>query len=375
MKILYTASVLSHICQFHLPVMEQLQKEGHIIHVAARDNLAEKNGLQLKYADKYYEIQFQRSPKDKRNIVAYKELKKLLNTEKYDAVICNTPVCGVLTRLAAKESRKHGTKVVYIAHGFHFYKGAPKKYWLFYPLEKIMGNQYTDLVITINQEDYARAKAKFSCNVEHINGVGVRPDRYKPANEIERHEMRVREGLSDEDFVIVCAKELMFDNNQKTLLKAANRVSGTIPNLKVLLAGNGPDEMMLKNLVKELHLDDIVSFLGYRTDLEKVVPGADLVVSCSYREGMPFNIIEAMLSARPIVASHNRGHDELIDDGKTGFLFDMLDDETLASKIIEIYKNPRMAKEFGMNAYTKVQAYTSDSVMKQMDKIIKELEK
>lgn len=375
MKILYTASVLSHICQFHLPVMEQLQKEGHEIHVAARDNLSEKNGLHLKYADNYFNIQFQRSPKDKRNIIAYKELKQLLHAEKYDVVICNTPVVGILTRFAAKDSRKQGTKVVYIAHGFHFYKGAPKKYWLFYPLEKWMGNHYSDLVIAINEEDYKRAKENFSCKVEHINGVGVRSDRYKPATDVERHEMRVREGLSDEDFVIVCAKELMFDNNQKTLLKAAKRVRGAIQNLKILLAGNGPDEMMLKNLVKEFQIEDIVSFLGYRADLEKVVPAADLVVSCSYREGMPFNIIEAMLCARPIIASHNRGHNELIDDGETGYLFDMLDDEALAFKILEIFKNPQMAKEFGAKAYEKVQKYTSDSVMKQMDKIIKELER
>lgn len=375
MKILYTASVLSHICQFHLPVMEQLQKEGHEIHVAARDNLSEKNGLQLKYADNYFNIQFQRSPKDKRNITAYKELKQLLHAQKYDVVICNTPVVGILTRLAAKHSRKQGTKVVYIAHGFHFYKGAPKKYWLFYPLEKWMGNHYTDLVITINEEDYNRAKEKFSCKVEHINGVGVRSDRYKPATDVERHKMRVQEGLSDEDFVIVCAKELMFDNNQKTLLKAAKRVRGEIQNLKILLAGNGPDEMMLKNLVKELQIEDIVSFLGYRTDLDKIVPAADLVVSCSYREGMPFNIIEAMLCARPIIASHNRGHNELIDNDETGYLFDMLDDEALAFKILEIFKNPQMAKEFGAKAYNKVQKYTSDSVMKQMDKIIKELER
>ena len=375
MKILYTASVLSHICQFHLPVMEQLQKEGHEIHVAARDNLSEKNGLQLKYADNYFNIQFQRSPKDKRNITAYKELKQLLHAQKYDVVICNTPVVGILTRLAAKHSRKQGTKVVYIAHGFHFYKGAPKKYWLFYPLEKWMGNHYTDLVITINEEDYNRAKEKFSCKVEHINGVGVRSDRYKPATDVERHKMRVQEGLSDEDFVIVCAKELMFDNNQKTLLKAAKRVRGEIQNLKILLAGNGPDEMMLKNLVKELQIEDIVSFLGYRTDLDKIVPAADLVVSCSYREGMPFNIIEAMLCARPIIASHTRGHNELIDNDETGYLFDMLDDEALAFKILEIFKNPQMAKEFGAKAYNKVQKYTSDSVMKQMDKIIKELER
>lgn len=375
MKILYTASVLSHICQFHLPVMEHLQRQGHVVHVAARDNLAEKNGLQLKYTDEYHNIPFQRSPKDERNLGAYRELKALLDREHYDVVLCNTPVVGVLTRLAAGKARKQGTKVIYMAHGFHFYTGAPKKYWLIYPLEKWLANHKTDMVITINQEDYQRAKEKFRCRVEHIFGVGVRADRYRPATAEERHAMRIRENLKDEDFVIICAKELMYDNNQKTLLKAAAKVRERIPELKVLLAGNGPDEKKLKDLTSELGLDDIVSFLGYRTDLEKVVPGVDLVVSCSYREGMPFNIIEAMLSARPVVASHNRGHNELITDGETGYLFDMLDFDMLAEKIAAIYQDHSMADAFGKQAYAKIQSYTSEAVLQQMDRIMESMEK
>ncbi len=373
MKVLYTASVLSHICQFHLPVMEMLQEEGHIVHVASRDNLAEKNGLQLKYTDKYWDIPIQRSPKDKRNIEAYKQLKDILNREHYDVVICNTPVASVLTRIAAREARKKGTKVVYMAHGFHFYTGAPKKYWLIYPIEKYFANKDTDLLITINKEDYRRAKNKFRCQVAHIYGVGVRSERYHPATVEEQNSMRVKEGLSEKDFVIICSKELMFDNNQKTLLKAIAIIKEQVPNLKVLLAGNGPDDKMLKDLTNELGLNDIVRFLGYRTDLERVVPMADLVVSCSYREGMPLNIIEAMLCARPIIASHNRGHNELIEEGVTGYLFDMLNEKMLADYIVKIVCNPKQAGEFGEKAYKKVQKYTSNEVVKQMKKIIDKL--
>ena len=375
MKILYTASVLSHICQFHLPVMEILQKEGHIIHVAANNNLAVKNGLQLHYCDRFINMPFQRSPKSKKNLKAYKELRKLLLEENYDVVICNTPVVGVLTRLAAKETRKKGTTVVYIAHGFHFYKGAPQKYWALYPIEKLLADFYTDLVITINQEDYKRAKKDFKCNVEHINGVGVRTERYHPVSCEEQKLLRKNEGLSKDDFVILCTKELMFDNNQKTLLKAVARLSNRIDNIKLLLAGNGPDEDMLKNMSEELGLSDIVRFLGYRTDLEKVVPAVNLVVSCSYREGMPLNIIEAMLCKRPIIASHNRGHDELIENGKSGYLFDMLDDSKLSELIFDIWYNPIKAADLGNQAYNTAQKYTANTVVAQMEKIINEIER
>lgn len=373
MKILYTASVLSHICQFHLPVMEALKNEGYEIHVAARDNTAEKNGLKLQFADKYFNINFQRSPKSLKNIDAYRQLKQVLQEEKYDIVICNTPMVGILTRLAANKSRKHGTKVVYIAHGFHFYTGAPKKYWMIYPIEKFFAEKYTDLLITINKEDYERAKEKFNCATEHIYGVGVRTNRYHPATIEEQRTMRNAQNLSEEDFVVICSKELMFDNNQKTLLKAAAKIKDKIPNLKVLIAGNGPDDKMLKDLTLELGLNEIVRFLGYRTDLERIVPSADVVVSCSYREGMPLNIIEAMLCARPIVASRNRGHNELIDDNSSGLLFDMLDSDALAEKVMKIYQDKALALQMGENAYKKVQNYTADSVVNQMTKIVSEL--
>lgn len=375
MKILYTASVLSHICQFHLPVMEKLQKEGHIVHVAANDNLAVKNGLKLQYTDKFFNFPFQRSPKDKQNIEAYKMLKKLLQEQRYDVIICNTPVVGVLTRLAAKAVRKQGTRVIYIAHGFHFYTGAPLKYWLFYPLEKYLADLQTDLLITINQEDFDRARKRFKCPIEHIYGVGVRSDRYHPVSIEEQQAMRVRENLPEDSFVILCTKELMFDNNQKTILHAIAKVKDVIPNLIMLFAGNGPDESMLKNLTNELGLTDTVRFLGYRTDLEQVVPTVDLVISCSWREGMPLNIIEAMLCAKPIIASHNRGHDELIEDGKTGYLVDKFDVDGLANRIIEINQDKDMAEAFGKRAYEKAQKYTANSVIEQMMSIFERLER
>ena len=223
MKILYTATVLSHICQFHLPHMRMLQEHGWKVHVAARDNLAVKNGLQLKYCDKFIEIPFSRSPKSTDNLRAYRQLKKLLTEERYDIILCNTPMGGIVTRLAAKKARKQGTKVVYMAHGFHFFKGAPKKAWMiFYPIEKYMA-KYCDLLITINEEDYALAKEKFSkrTKVAHIHGVGVDETRFHPATPEEQLAMREAEGLTAEDFVILCTGELNENKNQKTLVSAA----------------------------------------------------------------------------------------------------------------------------------------------------------
>lgn len=366
MKILYTATVLSHICQFHLPYMEELQEHGHIVHVAAHDNLSEKNGLVLKNADKFIEIPFQRSPFDRRNLEAYRQLKQLINNENYDLIICNTPVGGILTRLAARKARKKGCRVIYMAHGFHFYQGASKKNWLlFYPIEKAMA-KLCDVLITITEEDYLLAKKKFRTKVVHIHGVGVSTERYHPTDETIYHEMWQSERLSDEDFVLLCTGELNKNKDQVTLIHAVAKIKEKVPNLKVLLAGNGPMEQELKTMVSSLGLEEYIRFLGYRTDLEKVVPAVDIVVSCSHREGMPLNIIEALLCGKPVLAAANRGSKELIHDGQNGYLFTAGDAASLGQYILELYHNLELCQTMGQYGMEKAKKYTVEAVKNEL---------
>ena len=370
MKILYTATVLSHICQFHLPYLEMLQERGIEVHVAARNNLAEKNGLQLRHCDQYFDLPFQRSPKDLRNIQAGRQLKALLNKEHYDMILCNTPMGGIVTRLVARASRKQGTKVIYMAHGFHFYQGASRKNWMvFYPIEKMMA-KFCDQVITITNEDYAFAKKKFPCHVSHIHGVGVRTERYHPVSVEETVAMRRKESVSESDFAILCTGELNKNKDQKTLIAAAALLQGKIPNLKILLAGNGPMEEELRAQIATERLENTVKMLGYRTDLETVVPAMNLIVSCSHREGLPLNILEAMLCNKAVVATVNRGHKELVEDGKTGYLLQPGDAEMMAHRIYELYSNPALADTMGKAGFNKAQAYTVDAVRGELTKAL-----
>ena len=366
MKILYVATVLSHICQFHLPYLRMLKEQGHEIHVAAHDNLAMKNGLQLRYADRHIEIPFERSPFDRRNIKAYRRLKELIDRENYDLIVCNTPVGGVLTRLAAKKAKKRGTKVVYIAHGFHFFKGAPVKNWLlYYPLEKHL-SRLCDVVVTINEEDYQLAKRCFPGRVEHIHGIGVDGDRFHPMSEEEQLALRRAEGLSEKDYVVLCTGELNENKNQKTLIAAAALLKDKIPNLAVLLAGNGPKEQELRMQIRKLGLEESVRLLGYRTDLEHIVPAVDLVVSCSRREGLPLNIVEAMLCKKPVVASVNRGHRELVKDGTNGFLLSPESEEEYAEHIFLLSQNNKIAQSFGDSGFKIAQKYTFEFVQTEL---------
>lgn len=367
-KVLLVATVQSHICQFHKPLVKVLHEQGAEVHVAAKDNLAEKNGLKLDFAEKVFDVPFSRSPKSIDNLKAFKALKKIIEEEQYDLIQCNTPMGGIITRLAAQKARKKGTKVVYMAHGFHFYKGASKKAWmLFYPIEKHFAPK-CDTLITITKEDYALASEKFKTNVVHMHGVGVSQERYHVVDADTWQEMRVKEGLASDDFVILCTGELNKNKNQKTLLQAAAQLKDKIPNLKILLAGNGPLQAELEKQVEESGLKGIVCFLGYRTDLEKVVPVTDLIVSCSYREGLPLNIIEAMLCKKPIVASVNRGHKELIKDGENGYLFTPNDWQTLAEKALAVYHDERR-EQMGEKSYVIAQEYTVSSIEKEIREI------
>lgn len=339
MKVLLTATVQSHICQFHKPLAEVLHEHGCEVHVAARNNLAEKNGLALDFVEKIYDVPFSRSPKSFDNLKAYFQLKKIIEEGQYDIVHCNTPMGGIVTRLAARKARKKGTKVYYTAHGFHFYKGAPKKNWIvFYPVEKFF-SRITDKVITITSEDYQLARRKFHCQIERIHGVGVDETRYFPVNEEKKWEIRKQMGFSKEQKLILCIGELLTNKNQIMAIKMMQSIVKKYPTAQLLLAGNGPEKEYLEQVIKDCGLREHVKMLGYVTNLQDYQHIVDVAISCSRREGLPLNIVEAMLSGTPVVASINRGHRELIRNKENGYLIEVGDYESMAKRVTELLSN------------------------------------
>lgn len=368
-KVLLTATVQSHICQFHKPLAEVLHKHGCQVHVAAKDNLAEKNGLTLDFADKVYNIPFSRSPKSPDNLTAYKQLKKIIDEENYDIIHCNTPMGGIVTRLAAKKARKNGTKVYYTAHGFHFYKGASKKNWLvFYPIEKHFA-KYTDKLITINREDFKLAQEKFKTDVRYIHGVGVDEKRYYPVGEEEKQKIRSEFGFTPTQKILLCVGELLPNKSQKTAVRVVKMLKNDFPDCVLLLAGNGPERENLKNEIKECGVEENVKMLGYCTCLEKYQRIADLSVSCSRREGLPLNIVEAMLTENPVVASFNRGHCELIEDGKSGYIVPFDDASAMYKSALDILSNADKSRNMGKYGREIALNYGFESVKDELESI------
>lgn len=367
MKVLLTATVQSHICQFHKPLVEILHKHGCEVHVAARDNLAEKNGLRLDFVEKVYNVPFARSPKSTDNIKAYKQLKAIIAEGEYDIVHCNTPMGGIITRLAAIKARRKGTKVIYTAHGFHFYIGAPKKNWLvFYPIEKIF-SRLTDVLITITYEDYNLAKGKFYCSVEHIHGVGVDENRYHPVSIEEQLELRQELGFKPKQKILLCIGELLPNKNQKMAINMMQDVVKKFPDSVLLLAGNGSEKEYLEAEIVARSLQRNVQMLGYCTCLEKYQRITDVLVACSHREGLPLNLVEAMLTGNPVVASVNRGHKELIQNGRNGYLVDSTED--MSQRVIELLSDSKKRNEIAQAARIVAKDYGFANVKKELEKI------
>lgn len=310
-KVLFVATVTKHINAFHIPYLELFKENGYEVHVASRGN--EK----IKYCDKHYELPFERFPLKKNNIKTYKELKKIINENNYEIIHCHTPVGGVLTRLAARKARKKGTRVIYTAHGFHFYKGAPLLNWLiYYPIEKIC-SRWTDTLITINTEDYEFAKKKFNIGkISLINGVGVDEKKFEfNMTKKEKEDLVKRIGLKNNDIVLIYPAELSNRKNQMMLLKVISKLKNDGYNqIKLLLPGKDSLKGKCQNMAKKLNIINNVIFLGFRDDIPKLMKISDIAVSTSNQEGLPVNLIEAMMSGLPIVATNCRGNRDLINN-------------------------------------------------------------
>lgn len=227
--------------------------------------------------------------------------------------------------------------------------------------------RHTDKLITITQEDYDLASAKFPTQVERIHGVGANSAKYRKLSKAECVELRHELGYADDDKLLLCTGELLPNKNQITAIRAMKILMEKQSNIKLLLAGNGPTLPELQAEVAALGLQEHVEFLGYRTDLEKYANIADIIVSCSYREGLPMNIVEGMLLGKPVVASYNRGHRELIIPERTGFMTAPTDTTAFAGYVLRLLNNPLLYGELGVNCAKRAQLYADVNVQKELE--------
>lgn len=370
MKVLLVATVQSHICQFHRPLVEMLHKNGAKVHIAASNNLAEKNGLVLDFADKVFDVPFTRSPITKDNIRAYKCLKQIVEENDYDVIHCNTPMGGVITRLVSIFSKKT-PRIIYTAHGFHFYKGAPKKNWLiYYPIEKFLSH-FTDTLITINKEDYALASKKFHAkNVCYIPGVGVDLKKFSKSD-ADESEIKSKLNISESSTVFLSIGELNDGKNHITVLEALKIIKEKtgLEDIIYLICGNGKLKEYLESKISEFGLEGTVKLLGYRRDIPDICAITDLFIFPSLREGLPVALMESMAMELPCVASRIRGNTDLIENDKGGYLCNAQSAEEFADAIMKLLENHEKCEEMGAYNRKVIEKFSAENVVKELEKI------
>ncbi|OUQ33622.1 glycosyltransferase family 4 protein [Massilimicrobiota timonensis] len=348
-KMLMVATVPSMIGQFNMNNISILLDLGYEVHVACNwndrsvwtqekvDNLKNKlNDLKVKF----YQIDFSRSIFDLKNhFESYKQILELTNKNKYNFIHCHTPIASVITRLVCKKSR---IKCIYTAHGFHFYKGAPLINWMiFYPIEKYL-SKYTDILITINKEDYNRAKNSFKMKaIEYIPGVGVDIQKFQ-LDDFDRDSYRKQLGLNKNDFMILSVGELNTNKNHQVILKAIAKLNN--PNIKYMIAGKGNLKSYLIMLSKKLRIENQVTLLGFRKDIAALLQSSDLFAFPSKREGLGLAAIEAMASGLPLITSNIQGIKDYLIEGITGYSCNSNDVNAFASNIKLLYENQKKRK-------------------------------
>lgn len=371
-QILITSTDVMMI-QFLVPHVLYLLDNGANVDVACskaegyqNEGYKEKIKEMLPKSVSFYEIRTERTPFSIKNISGLIDLKHVLKNRKYDFIWTNEPVMGVMTRLAARNSRKQGSVVMYLAHGYHFFKGAPKKNWVYYPVEKFMSH-YCDLITVINWEDFYFTQKHFKKPVYHIDGIGLCLDKYaqvKVDYEMKRKEL----GIDEDDILIVSVGELQHRKNHAVILRAIAGLNNS--NLKYIICGRGELEDDLLRLAGELQIDNQLQLLGHRYDIPEILAVADIFAHPSQREGLGIAAIEAMAAGLPLITSNVQGIKDYVVNEKNGYSYAPHDVEGFTNGLGKLVRDRELRKQFGETNRECAKKYCIENSVKQLGSII-----
>lgn len=357
-----------------------LQEMGYEVSVAMNENSAAgPNLIEIPKLEEmripHYQVEFDtKSPISNKNIQAYKQLKRIMQNDKYDLIHCHTPIVGILTRMAARKSRKTGTTVIYTTHGFTFTDRSSKKSWLIYFTAETFMSRFCDAIITINHEDYRNAKRMHCNKVYIIPSVGLDNQRFKDV-QVNREQYRATFGVRPEDHMILSVGELSSRKNQKIIIKALGMLDDKEQYVFVICGTAVVNSTIEKELKQAAVERGVRIFLaGHRLDIAEVNACADVAVIPSIREGFGMTGVEALASGVPVVGSDVQGIREYVIPGKTGWLCDPYDEYQFANairKIVNLSAGER--NKMAMNCKEKAKEFDVSKSIAAMKKIYQEV--
>ena len=351
-KILFTASRVSHFIQFHTPYLKYYCDKGFEIHTAAQGTAV------FDFPVIQHELVFDKK-RPLKNLKGIFCIRKLVKENQIDIVISNATLAGAVTRAGLLFLRKRPV-VIHSCHGYLFSKNTkPLKKLLLVSVEKFF-SCITDLVITMNREDYEAAKKyKFCKNIVNIPGIGIQPHKMTAAT---GETIRSRYNIPKDAILLTYAAEFSNRKNQQALIRFLEPVLAKNETVYVILAGTGAYYENCMELVKEKRLEDRILLPGFVSDMQEVLAETSIVISASKSEGLPFNIMEAMCAGIPVIASRIKGHEDLIIDGESGYLFSLDDEKEFESKLHKLISDKTLYQKFSEESKKRSNLFTLDSV-------------
>nr|BBE36263.1 glycosyl transferase, group 1 [Erysipelothrix rhusiopathiae] len=362
-KCLIVTTVGITIKTFLIPHIEYLQNLGYTVEVASNFegmvdqdyNLIDNTGALM------HQIDFTRSAKSiPSHIKSYKQIGSLINSEKYNKIFVHTPIAAFLTRKAANKS---GAEVTYFAHGLQFYNGASKLSWLIFGTMEKRALKWTNNVVTINQEDYdyfMHVKPE-SVNLYKIPGIGLSKS-FMIKLEQNQDSLDESFGIHADDLLVLSIGELNENKNHILAIKAMKNLIEKNKKVKYIILGTGDRLNEYQEFIAENNLENNIFFGGYQSNVVPFLERTDLFLSCSYREGLPVSVLEAMATKKPVLLSNIRGHVDLIKNDK--FIYDIksISPEGLANHIENLISDKHELEEEGIRNYNMSSKYQLDNV-------------
>lgn len=372
-RVLITATEL-HMDKFWTRHIDYLLKNGYDVdlvcsHVGDRlDDLRAK--LDAIGNPRLTLVTLKRNPLSPKNLIGLRQLRAYLKKNEYDVIITNEPVMGTMTRLAARKYRKRSTKVIYFAHGFHFFKGSSRLMWLiFYPIERF-SSRYTDVIVTMNEEDYQLSKKKMHAEkYVKIHGIGVDLSSFSYEDGI-REKKRRELGVDDDTFMLFTASELIKRKNLPLSVDVVKALRERGNNVKLFVRGEGTDEAEIRSYIKEQGMENYVILLGYGKDIRDMCLAADADLFTSRQEGLPVALMEAMSCGLPCVVADIRGAVDLVQNGKGGFVCERSNRDEFVERIEYLINNPQIRDELVKDNARVLEPYRYQNVERVLTQII-----
>lgn len=348
--------------------MNMFLDKGFEVHAIGSNSMGRKEELTA-MGVVCHDMEFYRIPLSSKNMRALKQLDDLLSEEYFELIHVHTPTAAFLTRYIV--SKHQQGKIIYTAHGFHFYKGAPLKNWLLFYIAEKLAVRWTDGLIVMNKEDYQLGKKlgyKEQENLFKVHGVGVDLTEFQSTISNNNINIRKELGLKDDSLIVCCVAELSARKNQLFLLENWPSIVMKCPNAHLIFIGTGSNEKKIKEYITKQEIRN-VHLIGFRRDVNQILASSDIVTLVSKQEGLPKCLMEAMACGKVVVATNVRGSRDLVEHESTGIVVGLGDDASLVQSFVTVLQSDRLRLEYGRNGQKKVQNYSLQIVLREMDEI------